>query len=333
MSEQDPSGADQLLGDRLAEIDGLTIERSVPAGEFCTYRVGGPLALVARVDSTEALSSLLVVLGETEVASLPIGKGSNLLVADQGFDGVAIVLGDSFARVTIDGNRVVAGASAMLPVVARASVNAGLTGFEWAVGVPGSIGGAVRMNAGGHGSDMAASLTSVDIADVSLGGIVTRDVTSLALDYRTSNLSPWHIVVEATLELTELSTPGVEAAETLVGDALLSEIVGWRRSNQPGGANAGSVFTNPPGDSAGRLIDAAGLKGYRVGSAEVSPKHANFIQVDAGGSADDVMQLMVDIVDRVREHSGIQLHAETRLIGFPQDLLDHVRSQPSGAGD
>lgn len=312
--------------DAVGNIDGVTLARDVPSGVFCTYRVGGPFALVTRVETIEALGELVAVIGESGLASLPVGKGSNLLVSSAGFDGVAIVLGDGFSGVEIDGTTVDAGAAASLPIVARASVKAGLTGFEWAVGVPGSIGGAVRMNAGGHGSDMAANLVSVEVADILLGGIVTRGVESLGLGYRSSSLSPWHIVVQATLELEH-------ADDDADGEEALREIVGWRRENQPGGANAGSVFTNPPDDSAGRLIDAAGLKGFRVGSAEVSEKHANFIQVDGDGDANDVMQLMVEIVDRVHEDSGVRLHAETQLVGFSQDLVDHVQPRDSGERD
>lgn len=315
------------LAAALSVIDGVTIDQEVPSGMFCSYRVGGPFSLMARVATIEGLGELVRVIGQTDVPSLTVGKGSNLLVSNAGFRGIAIVLEDGFSNVLVDGTTVDVGASASMPVVARATVKAGLTGFEWAVGVPGSIGGAVRMNAGGHGSDMAASLVSVEVADVSLGGIVTRGVESLALDYRSSNLAPWHIVVQAHLELSEAA----DGEAAIDGEALLREIVGWRREHQPGGANAGSVFTNPPGDSAGRLIDAAGMKGHRVGTAEISEKHANFIQADPDGAADDVMRLMVETVDRVDAAFGIRLHAETRLIGFSQDLVDHVQS--SGPGE
>lgn len=307
-------------------IPGVTISRDVPAGPFCTYRVGGPLRLLAQVDHAEALGTLTGLLEVSNVACLPIGKGSNLLVSDSGFDGVGIVLGEGFSDIAIEGATVTVGAAAALPVVARATVNAGLTGFEWAVGVPGSIGGAVRMNAGGHGSDMLTNLVSVEVADVSLGGIVSRAAASLELGYRTSNIARWQIVASATIELSE-------ATDDVDGEGTLREIVAWRRARQPGGANAGSVFTNPSDDSAGRLIDEAGLKGHRVGSAEVSEKHANFIQVDSGGSADDVMALMVEIVDRVEAVSGVRLHAETRLIGFSQDLVDHVEAVKRSEGE
>src|SRR5690606_38697109 len=131
----------------------------------------------------------------------------------------------------------------------------------------------------------------------------------LALGYRRSALAPHHLVLEAELALEPGDPDG--------GSRLISEIVAWRRANQPGGPNAGSVFTNPEGDSAGRLIDAAGAKGLRVGTAEVSTKHANFIQADEGGRADDVLALMDEVRRRVREASGVDLHPETRLVGFP----------------
>jgi UDP-N-acetylmuramate dehydrogenase len=184
-----------------------------------------------------------------------------------------------------------------------------VTGFEWAVGVPGSIGGAVRMNAGGHGSDMAANLVQARIADLTRGTVSWRAAGDLDLAYRRSNLRPTDVVLAADLRCR----PG--DAETAA--ALVADIVRWRRVNQPGGQNAGSVFTNPPGDAAGRLVEAAGLKGRRLGTAEVSPKHANFIQADDGGSADDVKALMDLVRDVVAEHAGVVLHTEIRLIGFP----------------
>ena len=307
------------LAERLRGFDGVTVESSFGAGALCTYRVGGPLALFVRVDALSALDDVVGAIADSGIPTLPIGKGSNLLVADGGFDGVALMLGDDFDDVVFDGDTVHAGAAAALPVVARATVAQDLTGFEWAVGVPGSIGGAVRMNAGGHGSDMAASLTHVRVADLSTGQVTTRAVEDLELGYRRSNLGPEQIVIGATLRLEHAT--GGEA-----GASELKEIVGWRRAHQPGGANAGSVFTNPPGDSAGRLIDAAGLKGLRVGTATVSDKHANFIQADPDGSADDVLALMAEIVDRVSDTFDVRLYAETVLVGFAHKLVDHVQA-------
>ena len=255
----------------------------------------------------------------TGVPTLVVGKGSNLLVADAGFPGLALVLGEGFAAVDVAGTTVRAGGAAALPVAARRTVRAGLTGFEWAVGVPGSIGGAVRMNAGGHGSDMAATLVDARIVDLRTGVDERVGVAGLGLGYRRSNVTGSQVVVEATLGLAE----GDRAA----GDRTLSEIVAWRRANQPGGQNAGSVFTNPEGDSAGRLIDAAGCKGLRVGTAAVSTKHANFFQADAGGSADDVVALMSEVRRRVLDYAGVDLHPETRLVGFAEsEPLPQVES-------
>lgn len=293
---------------RVAAALGPIATRDVPLGPFTTYRAGGPAAVLARIETEPDLARLTSALAADPVPVLVVGKGSNLLVADRGFDGVALVLGEAFGAVAVDGTLVRAGGSAALPVVARKSVAAGLTGFEWAVGVPGSIGGAVRMNAGGHGSDMAATLVRVRVLDLSGGEDTEMPADALDLGYRRSAVRADQVVLRADLALA----PG----DRVAGEAELAEIVRWRRANQPGGPNAGSVFTNPPGDSAGRLIDAAGLKGHRVGTASVSTKHANFIQVDRDGSADDVHRLMAVVADRVEQASGVRLHAETRLVGF-----------------
>ncbi len=247
-------------------------------------------------------------MSSTGVDVVVVGKGSNLLVADAGFPGLAVVLGDHFATIEVTGTSVHVGAAALLPVVARRTVAAGLTGFEWAVGVPGSIGGAVRMNAGGHGADLAASLVRVRLLDLRSGEDGIVPAASLDLGYRRSAVAPHHLVLAAELGLAD--------GDPAAGTAALAEIVAWRRANQPGGPNAGSVFTNPDGDSAGRLVDAAGCKGLRHGTAEVSTKHANFIQADPGGSADDVHALMGEVRERVFRATGVRLHAETRCVGF-----------------
>lgn len=289
---------------------GVAAQRDHPIGPLTTYRVGGSAALFVAVEDVATLTALATAVARSRVEVLVVGRGSNLLVADRGFDGLALQLGDAFASVEVNSSdaTVVAGGAASLPVVARRSAAAGLRGFEWAVGVPGSIGGAVRMNAGGHGSDMAASLRSVRVVDLASGEDDEVPASLLDLSYRHSNVSPTQVVVAATLALR----PGAR----LEAEAEIAEIVGWRRSHQPGGANAGSVFTNPPGDSAGRLIDAAGCKGLRIGSAEVSTKHANFIQADPDGSADDIVALMDEVRRRVQADSGVELAAETRLVGF-----------------
>jgi UDP-N-acetylmuramate dehydrogenase len=293
-------------------------ERAEPdrsLGPLSTYRVGGPAACYVEADDEADLVALRTAIGGRPVPLLIVGKGSNLLVADAGFPGVAVHLGPGLAGIDIatDG-RLRAGAAAGLPVVARRSVEAGLTGFEWAVGVPGSVGGAVAMNAGGHGSDMAACLARYAWLDLAGTGGGEDDPGRLALAYRHSSLRSSEVVLWAELALS----PGDRDASR----AELADIVRWRREHQPGGSNAGSVFTNPPGDSAGRLIDAAGLAGSRVGSAAVSTKHANFIQADDGGSADDIYALMRAVRSTVADRFGVALTPEVRLVGFAPGGFD-----------
>ena len=312
MSPAVPAGPPiAALEAELRERVGGRLQRGAPIGPRTTYRVGGDAALLLEVvdegDLAAARDALAAAGGAVPV--LVLGNGSNLLVADSGFAGLAIALGDGFATVDVAGTVVRAGGAAALPVVARRTAAAGLTGFEWAVGVPGSIGGAVRMNAGGHGSDMAAVLARVRVLDLAGGEDGWVPARALDLGYRRSSVPPTAVVMAAELALA--------AGDRTRAEAEIAEIVRWRRANQPGGQNAGSVFTNPPDDSAGRLVDAAGCKGLRSGTAQVSPKHANFIIADPGGRADDVWRLMGEVRRRVLDAFGIELEPETRLIGFP----------------
>ncbi len=295
-----------------------------PIGTLTTYRVGGSAAALVTVENVEELEALARLVARVDVPTLVIGRGSNLLVADSGFAGIAVVLGDGFTDVDIERTTVWAGGAAKLPVVARTTVHHGLTGFEWAVGVPGSIGGAVRMNAGGHGAEMVDTLVRVGLVDLRSGVASTREAVDLALGYRSSSISESEVVVVAELEL--------QRGDREAGRERMAEIVQWRRTNQPGGQNAGSVFTNPPGDSAGRMIDAAGAKGLRIGTAEVSTRHANFIQADEGGSAGDIIAVMAEVRRRVREVHGIALRAETRLIGFDAATLAPLSDESRGEG-
>jgi UDP-N-acetylmuramate dehydrogenase len=288
----------------------MIVEEHVPLGPLTTYRVGGPARKLVRVESDADLVDVAALVQAESVPTLVVGKGSNLLVADAGFDGIAVVLGDAFAEITIgeDDGVVRAGGATALPVLARRTAGAGRTGLEWAVGIPGSVGGGVRMNCGGHGSDMAAHLLRVRVFDLASGDDGEVQAADLALAYRHSSISPSQVVVWADF--------ATGAGDPDAGQAEISEIVRWRRENQPGGQNAGSVFTNPDGDSAGRLVDAAGCQGLRIGTAEVSTKHANFIQADPDGSADDVLALITEVRRRVRDAFAVDLHPEVRLVGF-----------------
>ncbi|HSZ37668.1 MAG TPA: UDP-N-acetylmuramate dehydrogenase [Acidimicrobiales bacterium] len=307
----------------LAEALGGRATLMRPLGPLTTYGVGGPAALFVEIESQADLDVVRPLLAE-RAGSIPlfvIGRGSNLLVADAGFDGIVVHLGAEFAALELPGPEADgptsggcdpavarAGAALALPVLARRVADAGWHGLAWAVGVPGSVGGAVRMNAGGHGSDMAACLVRYRWVDLIGAGEGTDEVGKLEYGYRSSSVQATQLVLGADLRVV----PGSAVDE----QAEVAAIVKWRRENQPGGSNAGSVFTNPVSDSAGRLIDEAGLKGFAVGTAHVSERHANFIQAERGGRADDVRAVMEHVRAVVAERSGITLRTEVRLLGF-----------------
>ncbi|WP_419853510.1 UDP-N-acetylmuramate dehydrogenase [Candidatus Poriferisodalis sp.] len=289
---------------------------NAPLGALTTSRVGGPAAVAFVASSPSDLQRAAEAAAASGLEMLVVGRGSNLLVADRGFEGIALFLGDAYATIECDraNATVTAGASVALPVLARQCAAAGIGGLEWAVGVPGSVGGAVRMNAGGHGSDMASCLIDADIVDLEAGfsgkavARAVRDVEALELGYRSSGLQNRHVVVRARLA-------GHQALPSTVMDQI-ADIVRWRREHQPGGQNSGSVFMNPPAESAGAHIDQTGLRGLRIGTAEVSRLHANFIVSDPGGTAADVVALMAEVRRRVTESTGIVLQPEVRMVGF-----------------
>ncbi len=322
-----PEAADAI--ELVARALGPAAQRDHPLGQLTTYGVGGPAALFVEVNGEAELTALRAALRDRPVPVLVVGRGSNLLVADRGFAGVAVRLGGDFAGLTLpdpgaaDGARVArAGGALPLPVLARRSVDAGLAGLEWAVGVPGSVGGAVRMNAGGHGSDIAGSLLAYRWVDLRGPEGGEDPAPRLAFGYRHSSVRDQDLVLWADL--------AVQPGERARGRDLLGEIVRWRREHQPGGANAGSVFTNPAGRSAGQLIDEAGLKGLRVGTASVSTKHANFIQADAGGRADDVVRLIGRVRAEIARRHGVRLETEVRLVGFAAEPLGGGAARSQG---
>ena len=317
--------------DRLGVLLGPRVRRDVSLAQYTTYKVGGPASLFMAARSIDDLHAVSNALREQRVPILVIGRGSNLLVADEGFEGLVVVLGEFAEEITWPQRpgvpRVVAGGAVPLPVLARQSAARGLTGFEWGVGVPGSVGGAVRMNAGGHGSDVASSIESAKVFHLGKGIVANVKASDLGLRFRGSDIQPYHVVLSASFAL---SWGDQTASETE-----MSEIVRWRREHQPGGHNAGSVFVNPEpgGGSAGAIIDRLGLRGLRIGSAEVSEKHANFIQCDPGGSAHDVAEVMAEVRSRVYDELGIDLHSEVRLVGFDAEIAREAGAQVGGAFD
>jgi UDP-N-acetylmuramate dehydrogenase len=323
----------ELLDTRVevaARLLGALATRDVPLGPMTTYKVGGSAALFVRPASVSELSVVADAVRASDLPVLVVGRGSNLLVADEGFGGIAISLGaigsdirldaagdhetgaicDDHAAAPGEQRLIAAGGAVALPVLARRTVAAGLAGFEWAVGVPGSIGGGVRMNAGGPGSGMAACLVDVDVFDLHQGRRATLPAGRLGLRFRGSELGDHQVVLSARLRL--------RAGDPVASSAELEEIVRWRREHQPGGQNAGSVFVNPvPGEvTAGELIDRLGLRGMRIGTAHVSDKHANFIQGTEGGTSRDVLAVIEHVRRAVAEGTGFLLRSEVRLVGF-----------------
>lgn len=294
----------------MSALDRLVAEGVVVAnaqlGALTTYRFGGPARYLAEPSDRARLQEVIAARAGEPV--LVLGRGSNLVISDSGFDGLVIRLAGVFERVTIDGDIVEAGGAAWLPTVARRSVEEGLSGLEFYVGIPGTVGGAVRQNAGGHGSETRQWLQSVEVVSATDGTMAHLGPSELDMSYRQTNLRADQIVTGATFRCH----PGdVEQGRELIGT-----IVRWRKEHQPPAKyNAGSVFRNPPGDSAGRIIDSLGLKGFSVGGVRVSDKHANFFVADPGATASDLYVLVEQIADLVEERTGIRLRPEIQFVG------------------
>ena len=288
------------------------IREGVPLGPYTTYKSGGPARYLAEVADTDALDDLIASGVIDDLPVLVLGRGSNLVVADSGFEGLVVRLGASFGRVDVDGTVVHAGGSAPLAQVARSSVDAALTGLEFFIGVPGSVGGAVRQNAGCFGTETRDRLIVASIVDLTDGTMGTYGPEDLDLSYRHSNVISTRVVVSATFQAL--------AGDIDSGRAELRRITRWRRDNQPGGTfNAGSVFKNPAGSTAGEIIDSLGLKGMRVGDVAVSDKHANFFVAGSSATSEDIRKLVDAVKDRVFEETGTMLESEIQFVGFDDE--------------
>lgn len=273
-----------------------------------TLRVGGPARALVTARRDEDLAAVGEVARARGLGWLVVGRGSNLLVADAGWPGIAVQLGRPYRGVEADGELIRIGAAEPLPALAVRLADRGYAGFAWAVAVPGTLGGAVRMNAGAHGSQLADHLVEVDVVRLSSGVRETWPRDLLGLRYRHSELPDDAVVVSATLCL-----PTGHAEEIREE---IQQIRAWRREHQPSNEpTCGSVFTNPEGDSAGRLVDACGGKGLTVGGARVSQRHANFIVTSPEASARDVHELIGRVRDRVAERFGVELRPEVVMMG------------------
>ena len=279
-----------------------------PMASHTTFRIGGPADYFVLPETVEELAGILKVCKEEEVPYFILGNGSNLLVGDKGFRGVVVQLYKNFDGITIDGTTVTAKAGAMLVRVAKESGKAGLTGLEFASGIPGTIGGAMVMNAGAYGGEMKDVVTSVTILTKE-GEIKKLSGEEMNFRYRGSVVEDeGYIVLEAVMELTEGNLEEIQAR--------MAELTLQRKTKQPiEFPSAGSTFKRPEGYFAGKLIQDAGLRGFQVGGAQVSEKHCGFVINAGGATAADVMQLMKEVSEKVNEQFGVILEPEVKRIG------------------
>jgi UDP-N-acetylmuramate dehydrogenase len=287
---------------------GARAEVGFPLAPLTSFRLGGPAALYVEAQSPEDLLAVARAVRDSGVPFVVIGKGSNVLVSDEGFPGVVLRLGRSFRWAARDGDRLAAGGAMPLPALAGVALAHSLTGLEFGVAIPASLGGSVRMNAGAHGRSLDEVVDRVEVFD--LDSERTREVPAAqaGFRYRGSELPDRGVVVAVTVRLRPGDPNDIRR--------LMDEAREWRRATQPlAEPNCGSVFKNPAGDHAARLIEAVGGKEMAVGGARVSEKHANFIVAGPGSTARDVHRLISDLRDRVRERFGVDLEPEVHVVG------------------
>jgi UDP-N-acetylmuramate dehydrogenase len=295
----------------LIEIFGSRLHENVSMSNFTTAQVGGSVPALISIQDLDDLIRAATTLWDRSIPFMILGSGSNVLVSDQGID--CIVLHNRAHNIKINSKSntpsIETESGAILGTVARQSALRGLSGMEWAAPIPGTVGGAVYGNAGAHGSDMAASVKMAKILHKTKG-IEDWSVEKLAYQYRSSILKREKMpVVVLSAVLNVVHTSREEAWQRI------QTYQAHRKHTQPPGASMGSMFKNPTGDYAGRLIEAAGLKGHRIGRAMISPVHANFIINLDGASAADIWKLMTLAQETVKEQFGISLEPEIELIG------------------
>ena len=297
------------LENRLKLIAGdSNVRCDEPMSSHCTFRAGGTAKYYVIPDEYKKVRDVLRLCVEENIPYYVIGNGSNLLVQDDGFDGVIIEIDSALAKIEINGNEIVAKAGAKLSKIAVKALNESLTGFEFAHGIPGNLGGAVTMNAGAYGGEMKDVLKWVKVLDNN-GEMKTLKAEELELGYRTSIIvKEKMIVLEACIELHEGNRDEIEMH--------MKELMAKRKEKQPlEYPSAGSTFKRPEGYFAGKLIQDAGLKGYRVGGAMVSEKHSGFVINKGNATAADVMELIRQVTAKVKEDTGVTMEPEVKQIG------------------
>jgi UDP-N-acetylenolpyruvoylglucosamine reductase len=283
------------------------VREMVPLARFTTLGTGGPARFFAEPATVDELVAALAWAAERALAVAPVGLGSNLLVADEGFDGLALKLGGELAAARAEDGRLAAGGGAPLAVCLHRARSAGLGGMEFACAIPGTVGGAVKMNAGAYGGEIAAVLERALVADAEGARWLTPG--ELGLSYRRSELGPGQVVAQAEFRLESCPVEEIKA--------VVSEMQALRKAAQPTNKRTfGSVFKNPNHElTAGRLLEACGLRGYAIGGAQISPKHANFIENAGGARSADALALIAEARRRARERFGVVLETEVQLVG------------------
>lgn len=294
--------------ERLSSIISTGIIENELMNRHTTFKVGGPCSVFIS-PKIEEIPSVLKLCKEYEMPYLILGRGSNILVADKGYDGLVMEMGEENRQITISGTTIMAGAGATLTAVAMAAYESGLAGFEFASGIPGSIGGGLFMNAGAYGGEMKDVVVSATTIDEE-GNFVTINADDMNLSYRRSRFMEDNLIITSvTINLTEGNKDEIKA--------LMDDYNGRRKEKQPlGFPSAGSFFKRPEGNFAGKLIEDAGLKGLRVGGAEVSSKHCGFIINVDNATSDDIIKLMNKVQDEVEAQFGIMLEPEVKFIGI-----------------
>lgn len=282
--------------------------RDEPMQKHTTFRVGGPADYFVMPETIEQVQKVVTLCKEEEIPYYIVGNGSNLLVSDKGYRGVIIQIGKRFGQIEVKGNQITAQAGALLSAVANRALEAGLAGFEFAAGIPGSLGGACVMNAGAYGGEMKDVLLSVTVLTPE-GEVLTIPREELELGYRTSIIEKKHyLVLEAVIELQKGDPEEIKA----VMDDLRQRRIDKQPLEYP---SAGSTFKRPEGYFAGKLIQDAELKGFQVGGAQVSEKHAGFVINKNHATASDIYELMRQVSEKVEEESGVRLEPEVKRLG------------------
>ncbi len=286
---------------------GARLRSAMPLAELTSFRIGGPADLFVAVEDETELMYAKAAAYRAGVPCFCLGAGTNLLVSDRGMRGLVVRLGDGFGKIKIDGVKVVAGAAAAFGTLVQAVVDRGLEGLEFGEGIPGTVGGGLVMNAGAFGGEVARVVTLVHgVTEAGEALALTRD--EVKFGYRRTELPPHFVITRVDFELGR-----GDRAQLM---ARVVELRARRASRQPRGVpNAGSIFKNPPGNFAGRLLEGAGLKGTRLGGAAFSDQHANFI-VNLGGAQAAEVRALIDMArNKVKEQSGVWLEPEVRLVG------------------